>query len=218
MAKSEKTVGNSSIILIGGIFAVISMVIGIFCVLGAVVTYTGFPFRPLATSWLLFPIPVINTGYSMWYQFISELGVGPSAFMFNVGLILTGILALPVFPGLLGLFRGSIIAKIGMVLGLTASIALIGVGLAPMVMSSLHGPFAMVFFISVGIAIVLISFEMYRGAFFSKAIVIYGVIFAIVDLAFLLVGGALLEWAVFFVIVTWILAVGIQVILKRNEI
>ncbi len=103
MVKSEKMAGNPSIILIGGIFAVISMIVGIVCVLGAVVTYTGFPFRPLATRWLPFPIPVISTGYSMWYQFISELGVGPSAFMFNMGLILAGILALPIFPGVLGL-------------------------------------------------------------------------------------------------------------------
>ncbi|MGQ9721886.1 MAG: DUF998 domain-containing protein [Candidatus Jordarchaeum sp.] len=215
--KSTKTGANSNFILIGGLFAVISMIVGIIGVLGAVVTYTGFPFRALPVRWLPYPIPVINTGFSMWYQFVSELGIGPSAFLFNVGLILAGILALPVFPGILGLFRGSIIAKIGVVLGLTASLALVGVGLAPMVMSQLHGTFAMIFFISVGIAIILLSFEMYRGEFFSKAIAIYGVIFVIVDLAFLIQKGALLEWGVFFIIVTWILAVGIQVILKRKE-
>lgn len=218
LAKSKRKSVNSSIVLIGGLFAIISMIVGIFCVLGAMVTYTGFPFRPLFVGFFSLIVPVINTGYSMSYMFISELGIGPSAFMFNVGLILTGILALPIFPGLLGLFKDSIIAKIAMVLGVVSSIALIGVGLAPMVMSPLHGIFAMIFFISVGIAIILLSFKMYQGTFFSKAIVIYGFFFAAVDLAFLLLGGAVLEWAIFFVVVTWILAVGIQVVLKRSEI
>jgi hypothetical protein len=76
----------------------------------------------------------------------------------------------------------------------------------------------MVFFVCVGLAIVLLSFEMYRGTFFYRAVAIYGFVFALVDLAFLIQRGALLEWAVFFIIVTWILAVGIQVLLKRGEI
>ncbi len=215
MAKSDV---NSKVILIGGIFAIVSMIVGIFCVLGAVVTYTGFPLRPLFIRLLPYPLPVANTGFSMWYMFISELGIGPSAYMFNVGLILAGILALPVFPGILGLFKGSILAKMGVVLGVIASVALIGVGLAPMVMSPLHGSFSMVFFICVGLAIVLLSFEMYRGIFFHRAIAIYGFIFALVDLAFLIQRGAVLEWAVFFIIVTWILAVGIQVLLKRKKV
>jgi hypothetical membrane protein len=154
----------------------------------------------------------------MQIQYISELGIGSSAFLFNTGLIITGILAIPVFPGLLGLFRGSIIAKIGMTLGVVGSVALVGVGLCPMVVSSLHGLFAMIFFISVGIAIVLLSVVMFQGTFFHKAIPIYGFFFAAVDLTFLGLHSALTEWAVFFVIVTWILVVGVWVLVKRKEI
>nr|MDO8081185.1 DUF998 domain-containing protein [Candidatus Freyarchaeota archaeon] len=218
MARLEKIGGTSRIILIGGVFAVVSMAVAIFCILGAVVTYSGLPFRFLAVRWLPGPIPWLNTGYSMLSQYISELGIGPSASMFNIGLIITGILSLPIFPGLLGRFRDSVIAKIAIVLGVVAAVALIGVGLFPMVVSSYHGLVSIIFFISIGIAIVLLSYMMLKVTFFPKAIAVYGFAFVVVDLIFLIFGDPLPEWAVFFVIVTWILAVGVWVLIKRKEI
>jgi hypothetical membrane protein len=217
MAKrKENKGGNPRLILIGGIFAVVSMAVDLVCVLGAVFTYTGSPFRMLWISY--FPMVIPNTGYSMTSQAISELGVGPSAFLFNTGLVIAGILTLPVFPGLLGLFRGSNIARIGTVFGVVGAVGSIGVGLCPMVVSPYHGLFAMIFFISAGIAIILLSVKMYQIEFFTKALVIYGVFFAAVDIAFLILETWILEWAVFFVVATWIIAVGVWVLIKRKEI
>ncbi|MFB0562087.1 MAG: hypothetical protein ACETWM_12860 [Candidatus Lokiarchaeia archaeon] len=225
MAKPSLGV-NQRIILIGGLSAVVSMLVNIVCIVGAVVTYTGFPFRPLLINWLpqffdllLLPIrltPVINTGYSGWYMFVSELGIGPSAFIFNVGLIISGILVLPLFPCLLWLLKQSIKAKIGIVMGMITYISLIGVGLAPTVLSPLHVLFGAFFFLFGGIAIVLLSYSMLQGTFFSKAIAVYGFFVAVVDLIGIIFGGTVLEWIIYSAMVLWILLVGVQMILKRN--
>lgn len=129
---------NPRITLIGGVFAIISMIVGTVCTLGALFQYTMFPLRGLPIPLIPYPLPVINTGFSIWYQAISELGIGPSAFLFNVGLIILGFLILPIFPALLGLLRNHVIAKIGILSGIVTCIGIIGVGLAPMVMSPLH--------------------------------------------------------------------------------
>ncbi len=207
---------NPRATLIGGIFAIISMIVGTICTLGALVQYTMFPLRGLPVSFLPYPLPIINTGFSIWYQAISELGIGPSAFLFNVGLMILGFLILPIFPALLGPLRNSIIAKIGTVSGIVTCIGIIGVGLAPMAISPLHGTFGTVFFISVGITVFLLSYAMVQGEFFSKAIAVYGFSFVAVDLIFMIVSNSIWEWTVFFVLITWILFVGIQMLLKRN--
>ncbi|WXG41693.1 MAG: DUF998 domain-containing protein [Candidatus Freyarchaeum deiterrae] len=223
MAKrTEKKDGAPRIVLIGGIFAVASMVVSLVFVLGAVFTYTIFPLRPIPFSGILSGLPypywTFNTGYSMTSQAISELGIGPSAFMFNVGLIIAGILGIPVFPGLQGLFRGSIIAKIAAVFGAIGAVGAIGVGLFPMILTPYHGLFAFTFFICSGVAIVLLSIKIFRSTTVPKALAIYGFIFVVVDVIFILLLSVIAEWAVYFLISTWILAAGIWVLVKRNAI
>nr|MDO8081187.1 hypothetical protein [Candidatus Freyarchaeota archaeon] len=217
MAKSKKMAVSLSAALIGGLFAVISTVVGAVSILGAVVTYTVFPFRPMGIMGLPFIIPVINTGYNFWYQYVSEMSAGPSAFLYNVGVIVSGILAIPVFPCMLRLLRSTVIAKIGVVAGVVASIGMSMSSVYPLyVHSAEHGIFAMVFFVSIGISIVLLSYEMFRGKFFSKVNVALGVIFVGVDLSFLLIGNSVTEWSVFFMVVVWLAAAGIHMLIRRN--
>ncbi|MHA1209565.1 MAG: DUF998 domain-containing protein [Candidatus Freyarchaeota archaeon] len=207
---------NTTVTLIGGVFAVASALVGILCTLGALFQYTLFPFRPFPVPWLPYPIPVINTGFSIWYQAISELGIGPSAFLFNVGLMILGVLVVPTLPTLLRLLKGSIAAKIGVVSGAVTCVGVFGVGLAPMVISPLHSLFGVVFFVSVCITVLMLSYAMLRGAFFSRAVAVYGFFFVGVDLTFMIVANSVWEWMVFFVLVTWILLVGIEMLLKRS--
>jgi hypothetical membrane protein len=221
MAKQKKEEGSTpSLILIGGIFAVVSMLVVISCTLGAVAYYTIFPFRPLVIIGFPFLIPVLNTGYSITSQLVGELGIGPSAFLFNVGLIITGILMLPVFPGQYMIFKGSKIAMIGAVCGVIGSFGCSAIGLSPPVLSPNHIPSALVFFIFSGIAIILLSVKMFRGAFFPRVLAVYGFFFVVVDILFLVLGAefTVTQWAVFLVIVTWILAMGVWVLAKRKEI
>lgn len=221
MAKEKKEKGSTpSLILIGGIFAVISMLFVIFSTLGAVVTYTTLPFRPLVIIGFPFLIPVLNTGYSITSQLVGELGVGPSASMFNAGLIITGILMLPVFPSHYMIFKGSKLAKIGAVCGVLGALGCTAIGLSPPVLSTHHLPAALVFFIFSGVAIILLSVKMFHGTFFPRVLAIYGFFFVVVDVLFLVLGTefTITQWAVFLVIVTWILAMGVWVLVKRKEI
>ncbi|MGQ9721885.1 MAG: hypothetical protein ACUVXA_11255 [Candidatus Jordarchaeum sp.] len=210
---------ESRTILISGVTAVVSMVTITVSVLGAVITYTGFPLRPLFISWLLLPfpvLPVINTGYSGWYMFISELGIGPSAFTFNVSLIIGGVMALPLFPCLYLLLKRSIKTKIGIVMGMITYLNLIGVGFAPMVLSPLHNLFGAFFFLLAGPAIVLLSYEMLKGKFSSKAIAVYGFLVGGVNLIGIILQGTFLEWIVFSAIISWTLLVGVLMIIKSQ--
>ncbi len=127
-----------------------------------------------------------------------------------------GFLILPIFPALLGLLRNSIFAKAGVLSGLVTCFGIVGVGLAPMVMSPLHSVFGVIFFVSVGITVFLLSLAMFRGKFFAKAVAIYGFFFVVVDLIFMIVSSSIWEWMVFFVLVTWILLVGIEMLRKHK--
>ncbi len=207
---------NPRITLVGGIFALVSMVVGTVCTLGALFQYTIFPFRGLPIPLVPYPLPVINTGFSIWYQAISELGIGPSAFLFNVGLIVLGFLIIPIFPALLGLLGNSTIAKVGVASGLVTCFGIVGVGLAPMVISPLHSVFGVIFFVSVGVTVFLFSFAMFRGRFFARAVAVYGFFFVVVDLIFMIVSNSVWEWAVFFVLVSWILLVGVEMFRKHR--
>lgn len=110
------------------------MLVVISCTLVAVVNYTMFPFRPLVIIGFPFLIPVLNTGYSITSQLVGELGIGPSAFLFNVGLVITGILMLPVFLGQYMIFKGSTIVKIGAVCVVIGSVGCTAIGLSPPVL------------------------------------------------------------------------------------
>ncbi len=72
--------------------------------------------------------------YSLLNHFISELGevgVSPLAWLFNLGLIVGGLLFIPFSLGL-GLALPGWLSKLGMVAGLAAALSLSGVGIFPM--------------------------------------------------------------------------------------
>jgi hypothetical membrane protein len=149
--------------LIGGLFAVISTLVGAGCILGAVVTYTSLPFRPISFSGLPIIIPVLNTGYNLMQQFVSEMSAGPSAFLYNSGIIVSGILALPFYPAIIKLLRNTVIAKLGAVTGVVASLGMSMSSVYPLyVHTPQHLLFAMIFFVFTGISIVLLSYEIFR--------------------------------------------------------
>jgi len=213
--KSEVVV-DPRVTLVGGVFAIIATIVGTVCILGAVATYTVFPFRPLAVG-LPYPIPVLNLGYNFWDQYVSEMSAGPSAFLYNVGVIVTGILAVPVFPSMLRILGGTMIARVGVIFGVVASVAMSFSSVFPLYVNSVgHGIFAGIFFVSVGISIVLLTYAMYRGRFFSRVNIAIGVVFVIVDLCFMLTGNSVAEWMVFFVVVLWLLAAGIRMVTRRR--
>jgi len=88
---------------IGGVIGFVAINIAMICILGAVLLYTCSPLKPYPINLFGYRtwIPGPNVGYSWTTQWISDLGVGPSSYMFNVGLMVTGVLCIPFFPTLL---------------------------------------------------------------------------------------------------------------------
>lgn len=118
---------------------------------------------------ILIPIVIfINIGiaifYSPWFNWtknaLSDLGIeGISAFFFNNGMILGGILVL-IFS--IGLVKRLEVKTGGYVLFLS-SIALIGIGVFPETMFTIHWIFSALFFITLTIALLIIGITLRKN-------------------------------------------------------
>lgn len=211
----KKTVEiNPRMTLVGGVLAIVAMTFTVIFISTCVIFYTISPWRPLFFWYYIFPIP--NTGYSIPNQFLSELGVGPTAAIYNYGLMITGILCIPIFPIICRLLRKTIIARIAAIIGIAGCIALIGVGIYPMYISGPHGLFSFAFFALTGLAIITASIAMYKSEFFIRCIAKLGIAVIIGDIILGILGNPLSEWGTTILFIIWVYAVGLQMLLKRK--
>ncbi|MEM2133565.1 MAG: DUF998 domain-containing protein [Candidatus Jordarchaeaceae archaeon] len=205
---------NPRMTLIGGVLAVAAMTFTVIFISTSVIFYTISPWRPLFFWYFIFPIP--NTGYSIPNQFLSELGVGPTATIYNYGLIITGAVCIPIFPIVCVLLKKTITARLATIFGIAGCVALIGVGIYPMHIPGLHGLFSFAFFALTGLAIITASIIMYRGEFFSRYIAYLGIVVIAADIILGILGNPISEWGTTILFIIWVYAVGIQMLLKRN--
>ncbi len=210
--------------LIGGVTGFLGMVIAFVGIIGAVLLYqSACPFRPF---FIRQPIPIFipvpNTGYSAVIQHVSELGVGPTSYMFNTSLILAGVLAIPFLICLLQPLGSSWTARIGVASGIVAFIGLIGLAVYTETQYATHIFFSNVFFIFIAVSIVLITYTIRSSDFFTWVHVWLGVIFVTADIVFFVLMfttgfSAVMEWTVVLIILAWALAVSLQMIIKGRE-
>ncbi|MBS7251778.1 MAG: DUF998 domain-containing protein [Candidatus Freyarchaeota archaeon] len=211
----EKSVEiNPKMTLIGGVLAVAAMTFTVIFISTSVIFYTISPWRPLFFWYFIFPIP--NTGYSIPNQFLSELGVGPTATIYNYGLIITGAVCIPIFPIVCILLRKTITARLAAIFGIAGCIVLIGVGIYPMHIPVLHGLFSFAFFALIGLAIITASIAMYKGEFFTKHTTQLGIVVIVADIILGILGNPISEWGTTILFIIWVYAVGIQMLLKRK--
>jgi hypothetical membrane protein len=88
--------------------------------------------------------------YSMFNHAVSELGelgVSEFAWMFNIGMVLAGILFIPFMIGL-GLYIDNIISKITAIVGVYSAVSIVFVGIYPMNYLYEHSISAISFFLS----------------------------------------------------------------------
>ncbi|WXG40001.1 MAG: DUF998 domain-containing protein [Candidatus Freyarchaeum deiterrae] len=225
---SSKKSGSTSLTLtLGGILFLAMLVVTSIGIYGAIFLYTRFPLRPYTIS--LFGvsqipsiwIPGPNTGYSIFYQYISDLGVGPSSFLFNASMIIAGVLTIPAFPTLLRPLGSTGAAKIGVILGIIAGVGLIGVGLFPETTGGYHTLFATIYFLSTFIAIGVLSYANNSSKFFSKYVQWLGYIAFIVGpicTGLVLFLGPPPEWILIFLVLIWDLPLGIDMLAKRKSL
>nr|MDO8083049.1 DUF998 domain-containing protein [Candidatus Freyarchaeota archaeon] len=226
---TRKKTGSTSLPLtIGGILLLAMLIITAVSIFGAALLYTRFPLKPYPIHLFdvtnLVPriwIPLPNYGYSIFQEFISDLGVGPSSFLFNTGMIISGALAIPVFPMLLRPLGSTQTAKIGVVMGIIAGIGLIGVGAFPETTGFYHVLFAVIFFFSIFIAIGVLSYANNSAKFFSKYVQWLGYISFLGGLIcsiLVSIFGPPPEWVLIFLVLIWALPLGIDMLAKRKSL
>ncbi|MGQ9722865.1 MAG: DUF998 domain-containing protein [Candidatus Jordarchaeum sp.] len=208
---------------IGGILLLAMLIISTVSILGAVSLYTSFPLNPypihllgiklLPTIW----VPVPNYGYRVFTEFISDLGVGPSSFIFNGGIIIAGAITVLMFPTLLKPLGSTGTAKIGVVIGIIAGVGLAGVGAFPENTGFYHVLFATMFFVSIFTAAGVLSYANNSTSFFSKTVQRLGYfafLGGLICTGLVLIFGPPPEWGLLLLLLIWALPLSIEMLAK----
>ncbi|MEM2145490.1 MAG: DUF998 domain-containing protein [Candidatus Jordarchaeaceae archaeon] len=218
----------TSALTLGGILLLAMLIITSIGIFGSVLLYNSFPLKPYPIYIFgvlnLVPgfwIPVPNYGYSIFFEFISDLGVGPSSYLFNTSMIIAGLLLIVAFPTLLKPLRNTGIAKIGVGVGIIAGVGLIGVGVFPETKAMYHVIFATIFFISIFLAMGILSYADNVAVFFSDHVDLLGYISCVLGVictVLVLFLGSVIEWVLLFFILIWALPLSIDMLNKRKSI
>ncbi|MFX1275062.1 MAG: DUF998 domain-containing protein [Promethearchaeota archaeon] len=194
----------------GGLFGIISMIIGLTGDFLAAVYYPG--------------------GYNIFIHQISNLGIlelSPGRIFFNIGVIICGIMALP-FNIYLGRFVKEEYGenqwiRIAVVANHISSFSLIFVGITLGISRVpedipffLHGLFAGFCFLGASIYCAIYSclFLKKRNKF-SRNFAIFGFIVAIIELIIIFIWHPFIEWIANFSIISWIIIASSYTLYKR---
>ncbi|MFW9919310.1 MAG: DUF998 domain-containing protein [Candidatus Thorarchaeota archaeon] len=169
-------------------------------------------------SWLLYPDP-----YGPITHYLSRLGnvdYNPSgAIFYNLGCIITGILLVPFFIGLIRWHSKKLIQKvlltIGQVFGMTSGIALVLIGIFSEDQGQPHMTASSLFFLLNFIVLILLSIGLLLHGSFPKIVALYGIVLDLSTLAFeLTIGGPITEW---FTVFGALLFVGLVVFFSKGH-
>lgn len=178
-------------IIPGGLFGLFSVLIGVG---GDIIALLHFP------------------GYSIFYNMISDLGTGPGAIYFNIGVFISGLVAIPFDVHLGKLLLKDDKSRLTYYSGLTCSIlsclSLSMIGVFPADQSRtmiflLHGTFAFISFLSGAIYLVIFGYSMRKNERFSNKLAWYCFIVAALFLSVIFSWLPLIEWIANFGIISW---------------
>jgi len=118
----------------------------------------------------IFAFACILSAVTFWSQFswadnaLSDLGVQPgiTAIVFNVGLVVSGLLFLVFAAGLFMLMRRQVLGKVGAVIFALSCIALIGIGVFNESYSPTHYQVSVAFFVLFPISLFVLSAALWR--------------------------------------------------------
>ncbi|MBD3337800.1 MAG: DUF998 domain-containing protein [Candidatus Lokiarchaeota archaeon] len=179
--------------LSGGFFGLISVIIGL---TGDFLAYLHIP------------------GYNMFDDMVSELGVGPGGVFFNLGLIISGITAIPFYVALGRVFKEGNFNEnvrkgaVGVALVSTITFSFIGVFPSdetnyPVFLA--HGTFALISWLSGMGYMILFGYLMFKDERFSRYHASINFMIAGIFVIFLLTWLPLWEWILTFAITLWII-------------
>ncbi|MEM1798507.1 MAG: DUF998 domain-containing protein [Candidatus Jordarchaeales archaeon] len=207
-------------LLICGGSIVASALTGLLTLVLAVALYTSSPIMPVYPKFLPVGLtfPCINVGYSPTWQYISELGMGPTAPIFNTGMIAAGLLALPAFVVARKVIGSSLTATLGILFGLVGSLCLAGVGVFPMspafFIENPHPLVSIGFFSGMCLSAAFIGYAMTKNPMFSKIHGWLGMVVLAVGVILGFTGDPLPEWAAAVAIITWFSTLGFWLLVK----
>ena len=155
---------------------------------------------------LLFP------GYDFTKNMISDLGVGPGAIFFSLGIILSGIVSIPFYVAFVrslkinGYFEKT--RKSSLILFYIANIAYIMLGIFPSNQSNyqiyvIHGIFAFIWVLATIINLLLFSFLMVKNNKFTKLPVYISVFLIGCLMLFLFTWVPIFEWILSIAVFIW---------------
>ncbi|MEM3587697.1 MAG: DUF998 domain-containing protein [Candidatus Jordarchaeaceae archaeon] len=221
-------ISTSSVLTLGGILLLAMLIITSIGIFGAVLLYNSFPLKPFPIYLFgvlnLVPgfwLPVPNYGYTILREFISDLGVGPSSFLFNTSMIIAGLLLIAAFPTFLKPLGSTKIAKIGVAVGVIAGVSLIGVGVFTETSGIYHVIFATIFFLSIFSTIGILSHADNLSVFFSAHVVLLGYISSLLGIICTLlvpILGPTIEWTLLLFVLIWALPMAIDMLAKRKSV
>lgn len=178
-------------IIPGGLFGLFSVLIGIG---GDIIAFLHFP------------------GYSIFYNMISELGTGPGGIFFNIGVFISGLVAIP-FDVHLGKIllkeeKSRLTYRAGLASSIVSCISLSMIGVFPADQSRpiiflLHGTFAFISFLGGAIYLVIFGNSMMNDDRFSNKLAWYCFIVATLFLSVIFSWLPLVEWIANFGIISW---------------
>ena len=166
-------------------------------------------------------------GYSMFNNDVSILGIGPglSAPIFNNGLKVTGIIAIPFFIHLGRILKQG--ANNIKLINRTVNLSIIGcislclIGFFPVVnvtMRLIHAGFALIFFLCSIVNLLIFSIIIFKDHRFSNLHSYFGIIFAGLIVFYIAVRWPIVEWIVFFALGFWIIDISIYTLYKKFRI
>ncbi|MHA1603553.1 MAG: DUF998 domain-containing protein [Candidatus Freyarchaeota archaeon] len=213
---SEDAEGRWVLICGGSMLA--STLTGLLTFILAVALYTVSPLMPVYPKFLPVKLtfPCINIGYSPFWQYISELGMGPTAAIFNTGMIASGILVLPAFATIRRTLGSSPATTIGALSGLVGGVSLTGVGVFPMTPAFfIQNPHGLVPpFIGLSLAAAFLGYSIARNTSTLKAFGWLGTVILIINVALGVTRDPLLEWIAALAITAWFTVLGSWLLLK----
>jgi len=167
---------------------------------------------------------ILFPNYNFLLNMISELGVGPGGIFFNLGLILAGILAIPFFIYFGRVLRSNntsdSLEKSAVITSIISCVSFSLIGCFPSIQNNniilfFHGTFTLINWICEILYLTFFSILILKNSKFLKLQAFHGFIGIGIIIFNLFTWWPITEWAVAFIITSWILVNAMYILYKK---
>ncbi len=109
---------------------------------------------------------ILTPNYDFFFNYLSELGVGENAIIFNAGVVITAVLLIPFFSSVYQ--KNKMVPQIITILGIASMLFFAGVGIFPLTDGVLHTYAATMFFFTITLVMFFVFVEFFAKVFFKN--------------------------------------------------